>query len=222
MRSACAPCSACQVLRPTTASAASAPPSTPYDGRRTTRSTPGTARAGATSTAPGLPPRAGAWRITANRRPGGRTSRPKRALPSTLAGASTRSTGRPSTRQALRGLGSTSLTGVSAARAASSSKRARGPEGWLTTPSRQRSSATGSRHSSDAAPSSLARAVAAAARSGCQRSATLVEPPVAFRPSSRASLRTTHSPTRAVAVCWPGSRSRGCSGRPPTNIATLP
>ena len=61
---------------------------------------------------------------------------------------------------------------------------------------------------SDAAPSSCARAVAAARRSTPQASATLDEPPVTLMPSSRAILATTHWPPRTVARLAPRSAAR--------------
>ena len=90
------------------------------------------------------------------------------------------------------------------------------------TPSATLSSSAGSFQRSEAAPSSCARAVAAARRSGSQASATLDEPPVRLRPSSRASLPTTQRPARTLRVSWPGSLSLGWKGRLPTRAATLP
>jgi len=71
------------------------------------------------------------------------------------------------------------------------------------------SSLSGSFHAIDAAPSSRARAVAAAVRSSSQLSTTLDEPPVTLMPSSRAILATTHCPAFAGVVSLPGSVSRG-------------
>jgi hypothetical protein len=96
--------------------------------------------------------------------------------------------------QSLRSLRRTVPGGVAAANFAKA-HRADLPEGCEITPLVTTISATGSFHCSDAAPSSEARAVAAARRTTSQASATVDEPPVALMPSSRATLPIIHSPS---------------------------
>jgi len=114
------------------------------------------------STAAILPPKVGGMRTAARSIPGRATSVPKTALPSTLAGASTRGRERPRRRQSLRGLSGGSAGGVRfAAVAASSPKERLLPVGrWTTRPPSTASRFGQHAQRSPAAPSSISRAAA--------------------------------------------------------------
>jgi hypothetical protein len=129
----------------------------------------------------------------------------------------------PSKVQAAGGVGLTAPGGVAAAWRARSASVARGPDGWLTTPSAIASSATGSFHCSDAAPSNWARAVAAASRSTGYRSVMLDDPPVALMPISRTALASSQRDTRSARLSAPGSLSSGLKySTESTDADTLP
>jgi hypothetical protein len=149
--------------------------------------------------------------------PGGSTSMPNRAVPSSLDAASMRRTGWP---RSLKRAGSLSVTlpgsGCLAASAANSPKFALLPEGCNTLPASARHSPGGSFHSSAAAPINSARAEAPASRIGNHKSLMLDEPPVIMTPISR----------MAFAVSQPATRLRvpslsGWNGRPSTKVARL-
>jgi len=147
---------------------------------------------------------------------------PNSAVPLDLATTSMRGALVPMSFQSFASLTAMSLAGVAAAAFTNSPKWPFWPDAWLITPSLMTSSATGSFHRSEAAPSSCARAVAAARRSTSHASATVDEPPVMLMPSSRASLETIHCPVLTLRVSEPGSLSRGWKGSVPTKAATFP
>ncbi len=142
---------------------------------------------------------------------------PKRAVPSLLAAASMPRRGAcRSASSRSRRFRRTSPVGVAAAMLGELAVvRARRPSAWLTTPSRDVELVRRLLPGSDAAPSSCARAVAAARRSTSQASTTLDEPPVTLMPSSRAILATTHWPPRTGVrlAARLASRAGGTAGR---------
>ncbi len=97
---------------------------------------------------------------------------------------------------------------MSRARCATVPKSARWPPGPINRPSRTLTCAADTFHARAAASTSVARAVAAASRTGCQASATLLLPPVMTSPISRALLAMIQRSARAQAL----SASSGCSG----------
>ena len=187
-----------------------------------TFSTPGIASAAALSTDCTLPPIIGHRRTAANTILGKRTSRPKVALPLLLAHKSVRGAGLPISVQSLRALGLT-VPGFSlAAAAANCPKWPSLPEAWLIFPCLNTSSPTGNCHCAAAACAKLARALAAARRTGSQASATLDEPPVMIRPNSRPTLAVSHCAVLTVALRLPSSVCCGWNGKKASTAATLP
>ncbi|AMR80753.1 hypothetical protein A2G96_23240 [Cupriavidus nantongensis] len=90
------------------------------------------------------------------------------------------------------------------------------PPGPMSWPSRTVTCAACTPHSRAAASTKLARAVAAASRTGCQPSATLLLAPVMMRPISRALLAMIQCSARAQLL----SASSGCSGSELSPIVT--
>ena len=203
---ACAACLACQLVLPTTAKPAVDPATA---SRLTIFSIPAMASAALVSIDLTLPPNMGAMRMLANSMPGWRTSMPKRAVPLVFPGMSPRIAGWPIRVQSLRSFSTTLAGVVPAAALANSPKWPDLPEAWLTTPALTVNSAVGTFHCWAAACSKLARAVAAASRSGTHASDMLEEPPVTLTPSSRATLPTTHSPVRTNVDLLPSSEPSG-------------
>jgi hypothetical protein len=140
---------------------------------------------------------------------------PKRALPSILAGVSSRCWGRPMSWYCDGDLSGTSEgSDCFAASAASSPKPAERPDAWDTTPEATVHSAAGTLQRAAAAATSIARALAPASRIGPHRSFTLDEPPVIMTPISRMVLAVIQAAMRWMTPC-----SSGWNGRPSTTPA---
>src|SRR5690349_14791702 len=181
------PVTACQYVSATTATPAAHPaahaPVVPVQGlgsSATTARTPGTAFALVASYDLRVPPNTGQRSIDATSIPGTFTSMPKTALPSTLAGVSSRGTRVPSRRKPFGSLRGGSLgTGSVAALATSEPyvrRRLLAP--CTTAPRSARHEVRSTFHVDAAASISISRAVAPALRNGSHDVRIAVLPPV--------------------------------------------
>jgi len=151
--------------------------------RATTARTPGTALALVASYDLSVPPNTGQRSIDATSMPGTFTSMPNTALPSTLAGVSSRGTRVPSRRKSFGSLrGGSFGTGSCAAFATSLPYvRRRLLELCTTAPRSARHAARSTFHVDAAASISISRAAAPALRSGSHEVRIAVLPPVDMR-----------------------------------------
>src|SRR6266700_704005 len=200
------PVTACQYVSATTAMPAAQPaaqaPPVPVHGlgsRATTARTPGTALALVASYDLSVPPNTGQRSIDATSMPGTFTSMPNTALPSTLAGVSSRGTRVPSRRKSFASLrGGSFGTGSCAAVVTSLPYVSRRLLGTCTTaPRSARHAARSTFHVDAAASSSISRAAAPALRSGSHELRIAVLPPVDMRRDHPAGFSGT-GPRRTV------------------------